>query len=517
LGLAPYGLVTSDVAIITVNSPLAVAGPNDATVYDDVALVPFQITASGGVPPYTYSWRKDGVLLEDLVPAIPQPGAALLELTQPLQPGLYRCAVTDSDTPPTVRDSGQGKLTVYPHLAITAHPQSVGVNPGDDVTLDATVTGGIPPLIYTWRKDTAPLSPGEQPGGPELTLLSVDASDAGDYDLVVEDNGTDEVTSDLASVVVRGAPLAFVMQPAGVTRYVDEGDYTLEAAVAGGDGPVTLAWWFDDGLGGGPVSIGTGGSYIITSPTLADSGAYWCVATDDVGSIESDVAQVRFGDRITITQQPVGADRYVDEGNHVLEVAASGGLDALTFDWYLDLGTGALPVLVGSGPSYTVPAPPESSHGWYFCVVSDGVTEVQSDVAEVLFAQHMAFQSQPRGGDVRKGDSFTFSVVVTGGLRDLRYVWKRGLAQASLRDVPVPDPKLVETVGPDAPEYTIDVTELSDTGYYWVEVFDLEESIESDAAYLLVSAGIPVGGAFGLAALACALACAAAVATRRRK
>lgn len=506
LGLVPYGRVTSDTATIVVNSPLAVAGPNDATVYDDAALVTFQITASGGVPPYTYSWRKDDVLLEDLVPPIPQPGAPLLELTQPLQPGLYRCTVTDSDGPPTVRDSGQGRLTVHPHLALTAHPQSVGVNPGEDVTLEAAVTGGIPPLIYTWRKDMTPLPPGEQPGGPVLTLFSVDASDAGDYDLVVEDNGTDEVTSDPASVVVRDTPLVFTLQPEGVTRYADEGDYLLEAATSGGEGIVVLAWWYDDGLGGGPVPVGVGPEYTIASPSVADSGDYWCVATDDVGSIKSDVAQVRFGDRIAITQQPVSADRYVDEGDYTLEIAATGGLDALTFHWYLDSGTGALPVLVGSGLVYTVPAPPESSHGWYFCLVSDGVTEVQSDFAEVLFAQHMAFTSQPRGGEVRKGESFTFSVGVSGGLRELHYIWKRDTGA-----------KAAETIGPDAPEYTIDETELSDTGYYWVEVFDLEESITSDAVYLLVSAGVPVGGLFGLAALAGAIACAAAAAFRRRK
>jgi len=506
LGVFPYGRATSAAATIAVNSPLAVAGPNDASVYNDAALVPFQVTASGGVPPYTYAWYKDGVLVNQLAPPIPQPTTDTLNLTPPLQPGLYLCAVTDTDTPPTTRNSSEGRLAVYPHLAIAMQPVGAGVNPGTDVTLTAAVTGGIPPLIHTWRKNGIALPPEAQPGAAVLVLTAVAETDEGVYDLAVEDNGTDAVTSDPASVMVRDAALVFTTQPAGAARYTDEGDYTLTAATAGGEGPVTLEWWFDDGLGGGAARAGNGGSLTIAGPSPADTGDYWCVATDSVGSIDSVTATVRFGLPIEITQQPTGQDRYVDEGDYTLLAAASGGLNTLSFEWFFDEGLGYLPVSIGSGPEYTITDPTVADSGSYFFTVTDGIRSEESDLAELVFADHMTFETQPRGGQVREGEPFTFSVVVSGGLRGLDYVWKRDT-----------DAKIAETTGPNAPVYPIEETELGDTGTYWVEVSDAEETLVSAAVQLVVIAGIPAGGAIGLALLTGAIAAAAAAALRRRK
>lgn len=413
LGAPPYGEVITAPVTISVSTPLAVTGPNDAVVYVDTPATQFQIITEGGIVTYSYIWSKDGVLLQDLVPPIAQPGSEVFTLSPPYQPGDYVCAVTDSDVPPTTLNSGEGRLTVYEHLEITKEPIGVGVNPGQTVTLAVVAEGGIQPLLFTWRMDGVPLAPERQPGGPVLVLSNVSETDEGDYDVVVEDSGTDSETSDLATVIVRDSALVFTTNPQGVSRYIDEGDYSMTAATSGGEGAVTLEWWFDNGLGGGPIALGAGGGYTIANPAVSNSGDYWCTATDSVGAVDS-------------------------------------------------------------------------------------------DIAEMLFGERMHFDSQPRGGSVRKDQDFPFSVVVSGGLRGLTYEWKRDTGA-----------KIVESVGIDSPEYTLENAQLDDSGEYWVEVTDTRETEVSDTATLEVVLGVPLGGLLGLSALAAALALVGA--TRLRK
>ena len=218
IGLPPSGVVISPdpAATLTVSYPLIVTGPAGVIAYADDAQVVFEVTATGGVAPYAYTWQHNGT---DLAPAL-QPGGPQLTLAVPLagQAGTYRCMVTDTAVPSNTTPSETATLAVYPRLQVTQQPQGGSFYRDATVVLQATVTGGVPTLTYVWRKDGEPLPFEQQPNGTTLTLTNVQLSDTGVYDLVVYDGYTDDETSSAATVTVMPPPpLTIVTPPQGGT------------------------------------------------------------------------------------------------------------------------------------------------------------------------------------------------------------------------------------------------------------------------------------------------------------
>lgn len=82
-----------------------------------------------------------------------------------------------------------------PEVSILSQPADQSACAGSDVTF-TVVADGFAPLTYQWQKDGADLS-GQT--GASLTLLDVDASDVGDYSVVVT-NTCNSVTSDAATL-----------------------------------------------------------------------------------------------------------------------------------------------------------------------------------------------------------------------------------------------------------------------------------------------------------------------------
>ncbi len=90
---------------------------------------------------------------------------------------------------------------------IIEHPAGDEVCEGDDATF-TVVAGGMPPFTYQWRHDGMDLT-GET--ADTLVLMNVQATDGGDYDVVVS-NDLGSVTSDPASLVV-AADTDLILQP----------------------------------------------------------------------------------------------------------------------------------------------------------------------------------------------------------------------------------------------------------------------------------------------------------------
>lgn len=206
LGVAPQGRVISPspAAALTVSYPLTVTGPEEVVAYDDEGESVFTIGVTGGVEPYIYEWRYNNVAL----PPAQQPNGPVLTLAAPLaaQAGPYRCIVTDAALPQASEPSETAHLYVYPRLAITVQPAGGSYTTGSTAILAATVTGGVPTLTYIWRKDGQPLPVEEQPQNSMLTLTDLQFGDAGDYELVVYDSHTDDITSQPATITVVSPP-----------------------------------------------------------------------------------------------------------------------------------------------------------------------------------------------------------------------------------------------------------------------------------------------------------------------
>ncbi len=148
-----------------------------------------------GSPPITYQWSKNGVSI---------PGATSSSLTFPVaalsDTGTY--SVVISDPAGTVTSTGAA-LTVSPAggtpVPVTIVLQPVPVSPavGGSATFIVAVTGDAT-ISYQWRKNQAPIAGAT---GPSFTVVDVQPSDAGTYDVEVV-NGFSAVISFPTPLVV---------------------------------------------------------------------------------------------------------------------------------------------------------------------------------------------------------------------------------------------------------------------------------------------------------------------------
>jgi len=122
------------------------------------------ITLSGGIPPFVYSW-SNGASTEDLI-NIPA--------------GIYEVTVTDADT---CRSIIPGIMVKQPaqQLAPNAQLQLPACHDTEDGAIVTAANGGVPPYQYTWQENGITL-PGE-------TGSVLDDIGAGNYRLILQDTG----------------------------------------------------------------------------------------------------------------------------------------------------------------------------------------------------------------------------------------------------------------------------------------------------------------------------------------
>jgi len=208
---------------------------------------------------------------------------------------------------------------------------------------------------------------------------------------------------------------------------------------------------------------------------------------------------------LVFTQHPVGAHRYLEEGDYTLTAATSGGTGGVNYRW--KHSNGVETVTVGTGASHTIVSPDMPDEGAYYCVATDSAGEsVSSHIAYVFFAKSMSFTSAPEGGLVDVGGTWTFSVGVEGGLGPLSYQWTFERPYGARLPV-----------GNNTPMLTLSSITGDNQGDYFVAVSDGRTSITSDSAYLDVNITMPGhAGIIGLLFLSAVCAVSAVACIRKR-
>jgi len=160
------------------------AGQN-VTPFSEVTLS-VEATGSG---PLQYFWRHNGGSLVSATEA-----TLTLTNVQPSQAGDYQVIVLDASG---AVGSEVAQLMVLDPPVIALQPEDVDAAAGDPVTFTVQAFSPLP-MTFQWRKDGNPL-----PGSMEshLDLAGVQAADAGNYDVVI-DNGQGTVTSASAQLTV---------------------------------------------------------------------------------------------------------------------------------------------------------------------------------------------------------------------------------------------------------------------------------------------------------------------------
>lgn len=208
--------------------------------------------------------------------------------------------------------------------------------PGDDVTLNATVSGGAPPTEITWSNG--------QSGGS----ITVSPNSTTDYIATARDSCGSEEMDTVTVTVPDPAPLN--VDVLSDTTLLCAGDSVLlEAEVSGGSGGVSYSW-----------NTGATDSTIRVNPL--NTTDYFVTVSDKCNDTDSDTATVQVEDHPPLNAD-LGMDTTVCRNDETgLSAVATGGTGVYEYIWegpYIDS--------VAGDDAYIVPKDPAS----YQVIVSD--------------------------------------------------------------------------------------------------------------------------------------------------
>jgi len=323
------------------------------------------VTASGGTPPYSYSWDDDSTQTDTT--------------TTGLSADTYTVIIIDSlscDTTVVV-------TITEPALLVTAIADVTNVFCKGDSTGAATVgvTGGTLPYTYSWN--TIPVQTDSFAAGIP----------AGTYTVTV----TDSLGCDTTAEVTISEPDTLLATITSITNVFCFGDSTGEATVSvtGGTSPYTYSW----SPFGGSNSTATG----------LPLGTYTVTITDTLGcDTIADVTIIEPAEIIVIT---AASDTLICVGmSTVISASAAGGAGSYTYTWSDSLVSGA-------GPDTVYPVTPTT----YTVTVTDsfGCSKMDSIMVEVN--PFLIIFTAP--DSICIGDTTTISTFVTGGDGDYSYQW----------------------------------------------------------------------------------------------
>ena len=189
------GQTAADSATITVASPVAANAGPDKTIAAGASTM-LEGSASGGAPPYTYSWSPAEGLND---PGAPQPSAS------PLVTTAYTLTVTDA-LGQTAADSAT--ITVASPVAANAGPDKT-IAAGAATVLEGSASGGVPPYTYSWSPIAGLSNPNAaQPtASPAVTTI---------YTLKVTDS-LGQMSSDSVTITVTPATCTLQVSSTPIT------------------------------------------------------------------------------------------------------------------------------------------------------------------------------------------------------------------------------------------------------------------------------------------------------------
>ena len=306
-------------------------------------------------------------------------------------------------------------ITVLEKIRIATQPLSTGINLNDSGSLSLIYTG-YTPITAQWRKDDIPYQAPiiQSSDTVVLNVINASLSDIGYYDCVVS-NFFSSATSEKVLINVDVFP-DFIINPVSTT--INEfNDYTLTVD-ASGSMPITYQWIKE---GHGNILNQTNKDYIITNLKGSDSGSYYCVATNIVGSVTSSPATINVLEAVRITTQPY--DNIIDYGQNIQLKTIYTGNTPVTAQWRKNNVNYQNTIIISnSNINLDILSVNEDSIGNYSCVISNSFSSVTSRTANLDVNLPPKFILNPIQKIINFGDSYTMSVNATGA-NPITYQW----------------------------------------------------------------------------------------------
>jgi hypothetical protein len=332
------GSVTSSAAVLAVVEP-SVNPPNVAPTFTSQPSASQTVAAGGsasfsvaavGLPAPTYQWKKNGTAIAGATNAtfalpfvtVSDSGSYVAEATNTAGSAtsypavlIVSAAVSNPPPPPPLLPTSPTSAPL-----ITSQPaSSQTVTAGASASFAAVAAGGPTPA-YQWRKNGKNLS-GATSG--TLSINSVTTADAGVYS-VLASNASGVVVSDNSTLVVYTRPVVTVQPLPQAVLIGATAKFTVSVSAVPG---ATLQWLKN----GTPILGATSGLLSLSSVSSADIAGYSVVATNPLGTVTSNTANLIIAVPPVITTQPVS--QTVSANTNVELIAAASGSPAPSFQW----------------------------------------------------------------------------------------------------------------------------------------------------------------------------------------
>ncbi|NBB23444.1 hypothetical protein GVN20_29100, partial [Runella sp. CRIBMP] len=272
---------------VSENSPMVLSMINTDISCFGAANGNINLTVTGGVAPYTYSWSN----------------SATTEDISGLGAGTYTVTVKDAANCTVLKTSA---AIVEPAKLIVANNlvKNATCKDGTDGSATAVVTGGTSPFTYLWSNGATVQTPTNLPEGIHNVVV-IDAAGciAQDTVKVSEPTNTISIFSDVTDASACGG---------------NTGSITL--TIQDGTAPYTFVWT-------GPTAI-TGNAQ---NPTNLAAGAYTVAVTDAKGCTKS--LNITVGQAAALTANVVVGNPTCIGQNGLAIAAVAGGTQPYTYAW----------------------------------------------------------------------------------------------------------------------------------------------------------------------------------------
>lgn len=442
------GSITSDAVALEEAQPPVIL----TTLTDRIAALGSTLSwhvEAGGSAPLSYYWKNPaGNLISGATT-----DTLLLNNLQFGDAGLYSVVVSNR-TGLTV--SSQATLTVLEPPGISGQPQSLSVNIGQPISLQAQATGAQP-LNYQWFFNGSTLIPGAT--SPSFSVASAQAKDSGFYTLVVS-NVVGIATSAPAHVVVWFTP-NILQQPSDL--FVAKGSNALFSVQVEGGEPYSFQWFYNET---NALADATNAFLVLSNADLAAAGKYSVAVTNPVGFVISRLADLQVLEVPQILVPPTGLTVVQGQDAHFEVQASDGG--SLSYQWIFGDGV----VLPGAtNASLLLPSVQPGQAGLYSVIVSNLVGSAVSLPVELVVLVPPSFLFGPKDRAVARGTDAEFSASAVG-TAPISYQWIFSANQVLLNQT--------------NPVLHLSNVQLSDAGAYSVIISNAAGALTSLAAQLRV-------------------------------
>ncbi len=414
----PCGAVTQNtntVAVYTCQPPSITTQPVAPQPVCAGGALSLSVSVNGNGQAISYQWFLDAARNGTWVAITGATNSSYSKSNvQTSDDGFYRVQVISACSAVPVY-SNAVSFVVLTTNTVTTNPVSQTVCAGVTVTMSVVASGASP--SYQWYYNGAPINTGQNTTAQNasLVLTNVQPGTSGSYSCFVTGPcSTTGVFSASATLTVN-TPVV-LLQPQSQTGCVGT-PLTFTTQISGSG--LSYQWQKNSTN----IPGATNSSYTITSPVLSDAGSYRVIGSNSCGTVTSAAATLSMTVPAAISTQPIS--QAICRGTTLnLSVGINADATGPAYQWQRNGSNLSLTTYpTANTANLTIGNIQPSEAGNYTCIVMSACQPVgfSSSVATIVVNPSTAITTQPVGGTICEGNSFTMAVGAVG--TNLSYQW----------------------------------------------------------------------------------------------